>query len=45
MKKLTLAALIALLTFTFCNKQYSGHYHNLRTADSTQALIDSARYT
>jgi hypothetical protein len=42
MKKLTLAALIALLTFTFCNKQYSGHYHNLRTSDSTQALIDSA---
>lgn len=42
MKKLTLAALIALLTFTFCNKQYSGHYQNHRTADSTQALIDSA---
>jgi hypothetical protein len=43
MKKLTLAALIALLTFAHCSKQRSGHLQKpVPFTDSTQALIGAA---
>src|SRR6185437_9097365 len=44
MKKITLAGFIALLTLTFCNRQYSGHYHKPKPiTDSTQEFINAAR--
>lgn len=44
MKKQILAGLVALLTLTFCNRRYSGHYHKHSTiTDSTQEFINAAR--
>jgi hypothetical protein len=43
MKKLTVAALLSLAIFTYCHKQYSGHYQATTPAtDSNQALIHAA---
>lgn len=43
MKKLTYAAMLSLLLFTYCSKQRSGHFQKpAPITDSTQAFIDAA---